>query len=34
MYAHEKAIIESEEYAKQNRFILHPEQISYKQDGV
>ncbi len=31
--AHAKATIESEVYARENEFILHPEQIGYKQDG-
>ena len=31
--AHKKASIESDQYAKDNEFILHAEQISYKQDG-
>ena len=31
--AHAKATKESEEYAKDNEFILHSEQSGYKQDG-
>ncbi|MDH5712258.1 MAG: DUF4288 domain-containing protein, partial [Gammaproteobacteria bacterium] len=31
--AHIKADAESEKYANENDFIVHPEQIGYKQDG-
>jgi hypothetical protein len=31
--AHEKAVVEAELYANENDFILHPEQVGYRQDG-
>ena len=31
--AHAKAEVEAEEYARDNKIVLHPEQSGYKQDG-
>ena len=32
--AHRKADAESDTYARQNKFIAHPEQSAYQQDGL